>query len=360
MNEDLNIRQKIAIEGEVAYMLSSATHKEEMLYNMYLMLHNVKPIYRPFYIRAMKEALDESDRFEVDRISMQLELGEVPTFLWINRTKADIKHFLNSSDFAVGIAPWLPLNTKVVKEQILKSAFFRFLKKSFVVCPLSTKMLCDNIIEECEHNNCKELELVKDMCFIMAQSFIEFEPILKKLNLDDIEPNDEVLNVSLNTKELLYFDVETEADIEEMKHNRRNRIKRSFKKNKLTDYEKKVLFGEEDKTEPYTEEYEETVKKLRKDFISNNPNFLTQPEDILNQLDTLIEHTFEKKNSQEPNKVKKKYKYRVLKKFKSTGATSVLKTFNSEREAKEFIKSVLDKYPDIIESCELILLKLQY
>ena len=351
MTDDLTIHQRIAIEGEVAYALGTAPHEEEMYYRIYMILHTIKPSYREFYVRTFKEALPKEDHYKVDSIVLQITAGEIPVMLWVNRTKADLKHYILGSDFAANIAPWLPVNSKVIKNHIARSAFSRFLKRAFLACPVSTKILCENILEEINNSpkEVKELELVKDMVYMTLKDIVEVEPMLRKMCLEELEPNSSILDISFDPKELLYFDIETEANYDSIKKCKKERVRRTKKGNKLEDFEKEALFGEPTKQDEPSDPYME-------DSLIAQAELRGLPGE---EIQKAIEDTIAKEQTKvkrKPRAVKKVTRYKVVKKYKNSDITTTIKTFDTEEEANEYIQEILEQYPDITELCDLFLI----
>lgn len=350
---ELTLYQKTAIDGEVSYAVYTSPHKEEMLYRLYLLLIRTNPNFREYLVKSMRSVLKDSFEFELDRILLYLSECEVPLYLWINRTKADIVNFLITYNDNLFTSTNLPINKVSAKEKIVVSSFTSFVRRALFTCPLSTKLLCEDILREVE----KEKDLPEDeqyftilrpACFMMLQELNEAQEIWKHEKGEEVEINDAIMNLSLDLNDRLDVDTETEIKnaiikLEEGKNPCRatkkgysDRLQEDSPENGLLVNNIQVIF-------------EEGAEEMKASEFMNIINSIGSTSEAKPDI-VIIKN---KKSSRKSKSVK----YKVVKKYKGSDLTTTLEVFDELEEAQKYIDALMKDYPDFTDYCDLLIVR---
>ena len=89
-NDKLTYMQQVALEGEVAFALSSAIHNADLKMRIYIILKELKEDYRGYVIQAVKNIVQLPEE-ELERVILEVSQPEMPLWLWVDRCIADIK-----------------------------------------------------------------------------------------------------------------------------------------------------------------------------------------------------------------------------------------------------------------------------
>lgn len=289
MKENLTHLQYVAIEGEVGIALSTAAHKDEMMYRMYLMLKNVPSKYKPYLVTAIKENV-ELDEEEIERIVLESESNEVPMWLWINRTVSDIKASLVLGDYsAIPRELRLPIKKKALREKTVASAFVYFVRKVAMICSDAAKALVEAVSQD------NDLSFLHLTCFALLNEILELQATKKSKPITE----DFMIEITFDPREPLSFIAEKKA-IEEPVENI-NSILETI------------------------EEAANRGKKKKKEEPSSEPVI--------------------------------KVEYAVIKVYKDSGASQVLRKFATEEEALAFVADIKTQYPEVLKETPLLVVK---
>lgn len=93
IEENLTDLQRAALQGEVAYVLSTCAHDADIKYRIYLVLKEVEKDYVPLLMDAFKQSV-KFDESIVDKIYLETLSGKTPVWIWIEKSIADLKEAL--------------------------------------------------------------------------------------------------------------------------------------------------------------------------------------------------------------------------------------------------------------------------
>ena len=293
--DDLTQLQKIAIEGEVSKALATARHNPEVLYRLYVMLKNAPKDICPYVVEVVK-SITEIDRTDLDRVLLEVSSTEVPLWIWVKRTIADLKLSLMfaAADSMANVAD---TDRREIQKRIIKSAFVHFCRSTMMLSTVAVKELCQTIIDE----EPLTLDFLQDVCFIMINEMAEMSEVG--------EVNETLFHSVFSTQDMLNFRFEKEV-LE------KKGVKAGGKRKAKSD--KYAI------KEPETPEEEEYLSKAISDAVT---------------------------------KVVKKYekgkKFAVVKRYEGSKVSTVLKCYENKEKAEEFIKTVKEEYPELLKSCTL-------
>ena len=295
--DKLTYTQKVALEGEVSFIIATSNHDEDIAYRIYTTLNSVPADLYPFLLGCFRKMCDLPDELFI-KIRNEINLNNVPLWLWRNKCIADLKE---SIKLATRTGADLSANPKTLRKKLLESSFILFTKKVACVYPQAAIDLCRDITET------EELEFLHTACMVLAQELSNLKTNKK--------PTKKILNTVMSTcidlREFLCFSVEYQE-------NKRNGIP-------------------EEQEEP-SEESEMSA------------------EEVIKEMDNLIQSFFDavpkKTVIQQPEQdtlfIVKKY-------FKGSKSNTVLRTFKTKKEAESFVKEILEQFPDLERTCTFVI-----
>ena len=291
--EELTQLQKIAIEGEVAKVLSTARHNEEVLYRLYVVLKQAPRDTAKYAIDIVKK-LTEVDRTELDRVILEVSSKERPLWIWINKTIADIKLSLTLAAID-GSANLADMDRNEIHKKIVKSAFVMFCRSNAIICTRAVRELCQAIIDR----EPLTLDFLQDVCFTIINDLVELP--------ETTEVTENLFHSMFSVQDILSFRMEKEAAEKE--------IKEEVKENKYAI------------KEPQNKEEEDLLAKAISDAV------------------TKVVKKYEKDK-----------KYAVVKRYEGSQVSTVLKCYKSKAKAEEFVKTMKKEYPELLSHCTLTII----
>lgn len=301
--EDLTQLQKIAIEGEIAKALSSARHNPEILYRLYVILKNTPKDLAEHALKVVRE-LTDIEQSDLDRVVLELGTKERPLWIWVEKVIADIKLslLLAMADSTTSIAD---MDRKKVHKKIIKSAFAYFCRSTMMICTRAVKELCQTILD----SNDLELDFLQDICFTTISTVSELE--------ETTEITETLFCSMFSIQDILSYRFEKEMLERKDKEDERKEVEVPKKRSKRAI------------EEPKTKEEEEKLSAAIQDAVIK---VVTKYE---------------------------KSKYAVVKKYEGSSVTTILKCYDNEEDAREFIETVKKEYPELLKSCTLTIVNVQ-
>lgn len=307
--EQLTQLQKVAVEGEVAYIVSTAAHDAEIKMRIYFVLKEVEDMFKPFLYEAFKEAVTFDPEI-VDRIYMETKTDTVPVWLWKEKAIADIKESLLLADTGM-LSPKISVDKLYVRRRIVESAFIAFARKAALASPSS----CLDLLETMESDY---------MFDFMSNSIFYLKSTCEELQITEgIETSisEKILECFYDIREFLNIRVETKA-LDVAERMAQDRVKQNMMST-LTPTENGF------------------VVSLNSDM---SPQEVT--ELINNKLSELFSSVTKPKTPQ--------VKYVVKKVFNNSNLTTDIRTCTTEKEAKEFIAKIKEEYPELMSTCDFV------
>jgi hypothetical protein len=297
--DNLTYTQQTAIRGEISYALLTASHDAEIKFRIYLILKQLKSEFKAIALETIKEAVNFPEE-EVYAIYLEALSGNFPTHLWVTEVIEDIKLNLQGSYSNGAYAPptSLSINRLSEKKKIIESAFILFTRKIVMKSAFLAKELVVAVMDD------PSLDFLSNACFYLMSCCEEFA----SLQQTQQEPPEELLNHFFNAKEVLSFQIETEA-LSVLDHEQVSNPKSILD----TDLNQKSLSCKE------TEEIDKKILEIFNSSISKNPK-------------------------QQP------HKYIVQKVFKNSKLCLSLAVCNTRKQAEEFIENVKKEYPELLDT----------
>lgn len=314
LTEGLTSLQKIALEGEVAFAISTAPHDAEAKYRIYAIFKEVEDEYKPWLIKAFKEAIT-FDEDIVDQLYFESLTNEVPVWLWVEKSIADIKEALRLSESSVSKAGAYRVEAR---KKIITSAFVNFARRALMVSPDASEQLFDEILND------KDLVFLEVPCFYLKSCC---EEVRDSGTVQDKIP-ETLLDCCFDIRDMLSTRVETEA-LELL-------TKKKKRKSSLV-------------TNPQDE-------PIHIESISIKTGMTD--EEISELLSQKILETFQGLGTPtKKKKPKQHFRYVVNKVFNDTQISTSIKVCKTREEAEEFIEKVKQEYPDLLETCNFFISK---
>lgn len=309
VGDNLTNLQKVAIRGEVAYTVSTATHNAEIKYRIYTILKEVEEEYKPFLIEAFKEAVN-FDEGIIDKLYLEALTDEVPVWLWIEKAIADIKESLYLTETtSIGRAS---VNKIVERKKIIESAFVNFGRKALMINVDASEQLFDQVLED------NDLSFLHTSCFYLRSSC---EEMRDSGTVQDKVPED-LMECHFDIRDMLSLRVETEAlDI--------------FNGNK---------------SEPSFKPKKKIIKKTEKIDISPDMTEDDIKELVSQKMMSLLMDSIEEKP-------KRQFKYVVNKVYNHTQISTTIRVCDTQEEAEKFIEKIKKEYPELQNTCEFFISK---
>lgn len=308
--DELTYPQKTALEGEIAYAVATSNHDEDIVYKMYAILSTVPKEYYLFVLGSFHEMCELPDEIYT-RIRNELTYGEVPLWIWKNKCIADLTESMKLSAQA---SANLSANMYTIKKKILESAFVLFCRKTSIILKEPIIELCQEILE----NN--KLDFLYSACTFLIQELSELPK--RKASRKLLQ---EVMTCTIDIRDILSFSIEYET----LKPKNKGKIKSKPSKKEGNVLKEVFEFSCDDfKT---SEEIQEEIQK--------------KTQEIFNSLLIL---PISKKEKKKTTFIVKKY-------FNGSKSGTALKTFSTKQEAENFIKDILEKFPDLKNTCTFVI-----
>lgn len=305
-NDKLTYMQQLAIDGEIAYALSTAPHNAEMKYRVYLILKEVREDFRSYVVESVKK-MTKFPEGELERVIWELTQNEPPLWIWVERCIADLELASFGLELTNTPESRLSLRKNTAKQSLVTSAFAKFIRDVSIICSQAARELLIAVMQN------QQLDFLHPVCVFSLEelkSFEQIRPPKKKIPF-------KVMNFSFDIKNMLSFALETEA-LEHMQ-------KKS----------KKVEVSADD-----------LIKKAK---ASDKQGFIEALDEVISSIvDQAIENLAE---DEEPKEKPKTTKYVVMKRFKQNNVQIPLRDFKTKKEAVAFIKELIENFPELKNDC---------
>lgn len=321
MNENkLTHLQKTALEGEIAYALSTSMNNADLKLRIYMILKEIPMDLLGETIQIIKKAVT-FDEAIVDRIFLEITLGKVPEWLWLERAIADLHDALKIITPDMSDSK-LSINKTEERKKLIKSAFISFGRKAFLMSPKSAQKLFKAVSED------EKLSFLSTCCFYLSS---RCEEVINNYKVDD-EPREELLNVHFDLRDTMNPMAEIKS-IEELEKN-------PLQNNKSV----------KDKLEAPANK-----KTIKSEVVLIEGEI--SPSELSNFISEKVIELFSKNQPVTRTKKEPKIKYVVQKVFKDSNVTTDIDSFDTEEEAQKYIEQMKKKYPDILITGDLIIVK---
>ena len=314
-NNNLTYLQEVALRGEIGFALSTSAHDAEIKFRIYLILKEVEDKLKPFIVECVKEAttFDEST---IDRIYLEVINNKVPVWLWVDEVISDIKlHLSIANSGYAGIADSrLSINKTQERKNLLESAFVFFAREALMLSPDAAEQLFDEILND------PDLSFLYKACFYLKSCCPEVRDI-KGAKAEEVP--EELMSCVFNPKNLLSFRVETKALAELNRASQKER-RRSRKNSSMNEVEQEGFVLNHD---AFSEEFSRFISEKIDEIFEGHSNSSSKGEPT----DTV---------------------YVVKKVFTDSGLSTEIRTCQTEKEALDFVKTVIREYPELANVCE--------
>lgn len=307
VGSNLTNLQRVALRGEVAYTVSTATHNAEIKYRIYTILKEVEDEYKPFLIEAFKEAVT-FDEGIVDRLYLETLTNEVPVWLWIEKVIADIKESLFLTE-TTGVCR-VSINKVEERKKILESSFLNFARQALMTDVDASEQLFEEVMND------NDLSFLHTSCFYLKSCCSE---VRDSGTVQDRIP-EELMDCHFDIRDMLSLKLETEA----LEMFNRGKPKSRVVKDKKVKTEK--IFVPSDISD---EELRELINKKILAAFADIPD-------------------------EEP---RKNFKYIVTKVFNNTNISTTIRVCDTREEAEQFVEKIKREYPELQETCEFYISK---
>ena len=315
--ENLTQFQKVALEGEIAKLMATAKHDPDILYRFYVLLKKSNKEDIGFIKEIVRELID-IDQQLLDRVALEALLDETPVWLWIDRVIADIK--LSITLACADQIGHISMNKKNAQKKIIKSCFIFFCRKCSMLSVSAVRRLCNHIMEE----ESIELGFLEDSCFALLEQLGQL-PEDKKVNPD-------LIYCTLDPRDMMSYKVETDV------------LKKLSKVPLNVEKPEDIANAFEDKSE--------SKESKPSDMVHIATIDLSKVEDATDVSKAISDRIAEILNQQlkTDTAVKHEEKWTVYKNY--GGYETALRTFDSEKEADDFINSIVKSFPELKNSCK--------
>lgn len=310
--DQLTNLQKIALRGEVAFLLSTCSHDAEIKMRIYITLKEMEDKYKPFFIQEFKNSTDFEDTI-VDRLYLETLTNQVPVWLWIEKAIADIKASLSLVPTKETGAP-TSINKNKERKKIIESAFHVFARKSLMICPEASEQLFNAVLED------SELDYLHPTCFFLRGCCDE----IRDLGCAKDKTPENLLECGFDIREFLSIVAETET----LEIANKKRAPKQYKTEKIKEkittevIEINGAISQEELSKYLSEKLTELFKNVAQPKIDSS-------EDI---------------------------QYVVKRVFNNTDISTDIKTCATMEEAKEFIEKIKKKnYPALSQTSDFII-----
>lgn len=314
--EKLTYSQQLALEGEIAQVVATSNHNEDLVYRLYSILSTVPKKYYSFILSCFRNLCDlpESTFFKVRN---EVVFGKIPMWIWQDKCLSDLKENLRSATRG-GVN--VDANIPEAKRKIIESAFMLFCRKIAMALPEEATNLCNLVLEE------STLSPLHKACTLIIPEIQNFpkNKTTKKAQLA-------VFDTLFDVRDTLCFKLEYDDENEPKKKSQKETTRVKHQVNK------------------------EVV--VRKEISEELPEDLPTLEDIMQGINDITQTFFDavpqsyaEKAMPQQNKL-----YIVKKYFKGSGCSTVLKTFTTKAEAENYIKEILQGYPELKKTCTFVI-----
>lgn len=196
-NDRLTYLQKLALDGEIAFVITTSNHDDEVLYRMYGILVSIP---KEFYNYALESFEEQSNLPEsmIARIRAEIASDTVPLWLWENKCISDLKECLKvNSQTSSSISA----DQKALKMKLIESAFVLFCRKLTFINSKPVIELCNRILEE------TELSYLWKACSYVVNNLAEL-PKAKKVTKKMAE---QIFKADFDIRDTLAFKFEMET-----------------------------------------------------------------------------------------------------------------------------------------------------
>lgn len=303
--------QEVAINGEIASIISTSVHNADIKYRIYYILKEIDEELKPFFMNGFKNIVTFNDNI-IDQIYLETLHGTVPVWLWIEKTIMDIKEAMRLMDTT--ISSTLSINKKSSKEQIIESAFVVFSRKALFISVEASEQLFDKILNDVD------LDFLHTTCFYLKSCC---EEVRDMGTVQDKIP-EEIMKCQFDIRDVMNFVIEFKALKKISKKKRKNYTKKKPKVEKIVTTEQINI------TPDMTEE--EMSELINKKIMEAFHGLISAPLQETTQL-----------------------KYVVNKVFNNTQISTSIRTCKTRKEAEEFIKQIKEKYPELQKTCKFFI-----
>lgn len=311
--EKLDIMLNIALEGEVATLVSTSNHNAEIIYRIFTRMKDMPPSVQEVAFGCFKSFTSfEPDMY--DRIKAELGMPDYPMWIWRDCCISDIKVATSILTKTIE-SNKTEIDIKEASKAIVRSSFTKFLYKVYTVNKGGAKALCDSILSD------DELDFLHSVCFIMNDN------IINHVDEDDEITDEEIAEEEATVKALydLSFDVRDILSFLEGVY-------------RAGTIEEEVVANDNI-----------TNNVIGKDIIVASSKEFRSLGELTNYLQGLL-NKMEK--SEDGNSG---YKYVVKKRYKGSTKVVTLCTFNNYNDASSYIDEILSEFPDLCNTCDFII-----
>lgn len=309
--DQLTNLQKIALRGEVAFILSTCSHDAEIKMRVYTTLREMEDKYKPFFIQEFKNSTEFDDTV-IDQLYLETLTNQVPVWLWIEKAISDIKASLSLVPTRETGAP-TSINKNSERKKIIESAFHVFARKALITCPDASESLFNAILDD------DDLEYLHPTCFFLRGCCDE----IRDLGCARDKTPEKLLECTFDIREFLSLIAETET------------LENASKKKAPKQYQ----------TERVREEVPVEVIEI---------NGSISQEELSKYLSEKITELF-KNTAHTKAKSSNKIQYVVKRVFNNTDISTDIKTCDTMEEAEEFIEKIKKNYPDLSHTSNFII-----
>lgn len=310
VGDNLTNLQKVALKGEVAYAVSTAAHDSDIKYRIYAILRDIEEEYKPFLVKAFKEAVTFDENI-VDKLYLETLTNNVPVWLWVEKAIGDMKEALRLTELtSIGKAS---VDKSEERKKIIESAFVNFARKALLISPDASEQLFDEILND------NDLSFLHTSCFYLKSSCEEMRDSGK---VED-KISEDLMGCLFDIRDMLNFRVESEA------------LK---------------LFNEEKSTYKTEKKPKKVIKVASIDITPD----MTEDE-ISELINKKIFSVFKGLFNEEPEQ--QKFKYVVNKVFNNTQISTTIRVCDTREEAEKFIAKIKEKYPELQSTCDFFISK---
>ena len=199
-NDKLTYMQQVALNGEIAYAVSTAPHNAELKIRIYLILKELREDFRDYVIKAVRQ-ITKFPEGELERVIWELTQDDFPLWMWVDKCIADIKMAVYHGELTNTPECRLSVDKREAKLNLVISAFNKFIREVSICCSPAARAVLTKIIEE------NDLEFLHPSCVFCLQEL---------QGLEEIRPPKSKIPTTLfdmgfDIKNMLSFVMETEA-----------------------------------------------------------------------------------------------------------------------------------------------------
>lgn len=311
-NDKLTYMQQIALNGEIAYAVSTAPHNAELKIRIYLILKELREDFRDYVIQAVRQ-ITKFPEGELERVIWELTQDEVPLWMWVDKCIADIRMAVFHGELTNTPESRLSINKREAKLNLVVSAFNKFIREVSICCSPAARAVLLKIMEE---NDLEFLHPSCVFCLQELQGLEEIRPPKSKIPLT-------IFDMAFDIKNMLSFVMETEA------------IERANKA-----------------SEKVADKAQNLMKKAK---AEDKQGFMEALDEVIS---SVIGETIEElagkeveEKKEEPKKDTKGTRYIVMKRFTTSNFQVPLRDFKTRSEALVFVNELIRDFPELKKTC---------